>query len=329
MPKGVYERRKSSASKINSETKSAKKVKTEPQTLPYNLSAQRQTYSKMAILSKNIDSKLNTSNRNSITGTSKDESDKPRRGSRHVSSDEDSRESVNELPHPEILNCKHCKNGFTSQSRLQSHQLKRCKVLFPSNDSEDDSSSTGERKRRRLSVSDRCKIDEHFHTRRASNDLTHHPIGVGEEFICLANDTISFKLAYSASDSLMEFNKFHPSFTHQLFDDEEIHGYKRVEVLMQFASSTLYSHLHFDFDECMPPDKRDNITEILTSKFPKDSITYNISTFQDHVEHVNPLFTPPGHLIHSYEIPSVASSSRDIVTYEVYLGEFKQRHSSF
>lgn len=144
----------------------------------------------------------------------------------------------------------------------------------------------------------------------------------GEDFVCLANGALSFKLVHSTMDTQTDLNTFHPSFTHQLFADEEIRGYKRCEVQMMFSASTLYSYLHMRFDECLPHAERDDVAEIICTKLPSDSVTTHLHKFTHHIAHEARHFKPPGDLIHSYEVPSVTSGNKDLISYEVYLGRF-------
>ena len=252
------------------------------------------------------------------------------------------------LPHAALHECDKCLHGFTSLHRLAHHQAKKCISL------QHEASEASDDKRKRHSI-DSQLANSTSHSRRSSlshngpssqhnnsnNNLLAPPTAgtsqhrssltpsvtsthasvAGDEFVCLANNALSFKLIHALSDTQTEFNTFHPSFTHQLFADEEICGYKRCEVQMLFAASTLYAYLHMRFDECLPLEQRDDVHEIITSKLPKHSYTTQLHTFTQHIAEARQ-FTPPGKLIHSYDVPSVTSQSKDLITYEVYIGRF-------
>jgi hypothetical protein len=75
------------------------------------------------------------------------------------------------------------------------------------------------------------------------------PSKLSSEYVCHANDVITLKLIRLSSELMHEFGSFHPSFTHQLFVDEEIVGYKKLSVQIYFTAGSLYTLLMLDFDD--------------------------------------------------------------------------------
>lgn len=69
------------------------------------------------------------------------------------------------------------------------------------------------------------------------------PDELPDEWRCSANDALTFRLVRSAPEketaqatSQVESVTFHPTFTHQLWDDEEIVGYKKVKASVAFTA---------------------------------------------------------------------------------------------
>ena len=135
------------------------------------------------------------------------------------------------------------------------------------------------------------------------------------------------KLIHSEHDIAHEFGSFHPTYTHQLFHDEEIVGYKKLNLHMLFSADTLLCHIDIDYEERIPYGA-DDVLSLLSSRLAPNSFTTSLDDFR---AHVGDEWSPPGRLVWSYSVPSV-EGGRDVVTYEIWGGgfddgELKRYHS--
>lgn len=109
-------------------------------------------------------------------------------------------------------------------------------------------------------------IPEGKRTKDCSNKI------VGNELSCSssANDSIYFRIVHS-KDEFYQFQDinleytFHPTFTHQLFSNQIISGYKNLKILITLTSKRLYPHIKIIYDKVLT--YKDNIEEILQKHF--------------------------------------------------------------
>ena len=73
---------------------------------------------------------------------------------------------------------------------------------------------------------------------------------------------------------------FQAVYTHQLFDDEKIRGYRGLRVEVYFAAGDLFTYFHVSYDQ-KHDTKFDDIEALLSSKMAPGSITKNLKTFKD------------------------------------------------
>ncbi len=100
------------------------------------------------------------------------------------------------------------------------------------------------------------------------------PDELSDEWRCSANDAMTFRLVRPSpekesktSETPVELLNFHPRYTHQLWDDEEIVGYKRVRALVAFTSGALYTYLHVEYEsKCAPETQIADIQTLIGSK---------------------------------------------------------------
>jgi len=151
------------------------------------------------------------------------------------------------------------------------------------------------------------------------------PDELSDEWRCSANDALTFRLVRPSPekeskerDQQVEMSNFHPTYTHQLWDDEEIVGYKRVKALVAFTSGALYTYLSVDYEAKCPDTTVPDIQALIGSKLRGGFTT----DWDDFKSHVHDPFTPPGTLLSEYSLPSVDHSGKDVITYEVWHGHF-------
>jgi hypothetical protein len=75
---------------------------------------------------------------------------------------------------------------------------------------------------------------------------------------------MSFKLIHDLNDLKNDYYSFSPVFTHQLFSDEEIYGYKKLSIIFYFTCGSLFTYWNYDFEEKLPD--ADNIELIINTK---------------------------------------------------------------
>ena len=153
------------------------------------------------------------------------------------------------------------------------------------------------------------------------------PARLTPDYLTHANGCLTMKLIHSEHDIAHDFGSFHPTYTHQLFHDEEIVGYKKLNLHMLFTADTLHCHIGIDYEERIPYGA-DDVLSLLTSRLAPNSFTTSLEHFRSQVGEE---WSPPGRLVWSYSVPSV-EGGRDVVTYEIWGGgfndvELKRYHS--
>jgi len=162
---------------------------------------------------------------------------------------------------------------------------------------------------------------------------------VNDEWTCEAASCIRFKLIRKLEDLHNDFTTFHPIFTHQLFDDERITGYKGLCIEIYKAADTLFTYLHIEFEA-----KRDyaaDVRQIITSRM-LHPYTESLDKFIEHIrdrERGRILFEPSGTKVAEYPLdkhlwPSYSKREPNLasVSFEIYVGplsssEMKRYHS--
>ena len=142
------------------------------------------------------------------------------------------------------------------------------------------------------------------------------PSRLQSEYVCHANDVMSLKLIRSGAEMFHEFGSFHPAFTHQLFPDEEVVGYRKLSVQLYLTAGSLFTLLLIDYDESVGRGSDDVYGQIASKLAP--GFTTDVATF---TAHIGEPFTPPGERVAAYSVPSV-DSAKDAVTYEIWKGSF-------
>lgn len=154
------------------------------------------------------------------------------------------------------------------------------------------------------------------------------PDELSDEWRCNANQSVFFRLVRPApeKDSRAEQGQgaptetlqFHPHYTHQLWDDEEIVGYKKVKCVVAFTSGALYTYLHVEWDDRVRNAGIPDIMELVGAKL-KGGYTTSWSDFQSHIHDA---FVPPGEKVAEYSLPSVEENKKESISYEIYRGTF-------
>ena len=143
------------------------------------------------------------------------------------------------------------------------------------------------------------------------------PARLTVDYMTHANACLTMKLIHSEHDIAHEFGSFHPTYTHQLFHDEEVVGYKKLNIHMLFTADTLYTHIAVDYEERIPYGA-DDVLQLLSQRLAPHSYTTSLDEFRTHTTQQ---WSPPGRLVWSYSIPTV-EGGRDVVTYEIWGGGF-------
>jgi histone acetyltransferase 1 len=142
--------------------------------------------------------------------------------------------------------------------------------------------------------------------------------GSGDEYTTDSNEAIHLKLVRTAQDISNEDTTFYPTYTYQLFgEDEKIIGYKNLKIELYYVASTLYTYLRMSYDSKIgqPLDPIHVLTR--EKKIWGDVDTYPIAHeftphLEEFVQHINDPFTPPGDQFTGY--------SKGDSSFEVYRG---------
>jgi hypothetical protein len=193
-----------------------------------------------------------------------------------------------------------------------------------SSSNEEDEFSTSQNKRKRAKSNGITSAASSSSGTAASGPVD--PDELSDEWRCSANDALTFRLVRPSPEkeskdpfNQVELLNFHPTYTHQLWDDEEIVGYKKVKALVAFTSGALYTYLNAEYEsKCTEADVAD-IQTLIGSKLRGGFTT----DYDDFKSHIHDPFTPPGTRLIEYTLPSVShTSAKEVITYEVYHGHF-------
>ena len=105
------------------------------------------------------------------------------------------------------------------------------------------------------------------------------PSRLSSDYVTHANECLTLKLIRLESELLHEFGSFHPSFTHQLFPDEDIVGYKKLQVHLDFTASSLFAHISVTFEDKLKQGS-DDVFHQIASKLPLDAYTTDVDVFK-------------------------------------------------
>jgi len=142
-----------------------------------------------------------------------------------------------------------------------------------------------------------------------------------EQWICRANDVINLKLVNFRNDLENSSKIFRPEFTHQIFPNEKIIGYKGLQINLYYSAGSLTSYLNIIFKE-KASFEGDDIQKNLDEYFPKEIIHQpltNIDEFIKIMETDRENFSPIGEQVHSYTRNGFNDND---TTYEIYKGYF-------
>jgi histone acetyltransferase 1 len=133
-------------------------------------------------------------------------------------------------------------------------------------------------------------------------------------YVCNAEDCVRFKFVSKKEDFEDRSLEFAPSFTHQVFgENENIFGYQGLRVQVFYTPGKLDAYVGMSYTSAVDPDKAndvklDNVVELLAQWIPEGFST-NIDHFVAKVEK-DDSFKPFGEKVHEY--------SRGDQKYEVY-----------
>jgi len=154
------------------------------------------------------------------------------------------------------------------------------------------------------------------------------------EWECRANDVVHLKLVMFEKDIEDREKTFHPTFTHQVFENQIIRGYKNPRIDMWYVAGSLKMYLglsdegrrnmaHVSRNSFVSNDATQHLpnTDVmgtLTPLIPQNNYTTNLDEF---VKQINKPFRPVGKTIHAYTLMSDAAgeeeSGQDEVEYEI------------
>ncbi|KAN0018460.1 hypothetical protein ACTFIU_011078 [Dictyostelium citrinum] len=109
---------------------------------------------------------------------------------------------------------------------------------------------------------------------------------------------------------------FHPSFSHQIFTDEQVQGYEpcKIDIYMGAGSLTPY----IDTNYTLQSKNLTNVEGELLKVFSKQDPPISKQSFYKYIEEKEKLFKPIGKKIHEYTIRDKESGEE--TEYEIYFG---------
>ena len=149
---------------------------------------------------------------------------------------------------------------------------------------------------------------------------------VKEEEICQtqANKAIYLKIIYNEKDfddfqNMNLENSFQPTYTYELFENEIIHGYKGLKILISLTPKTCYAHITIKFSYKLKVN--DHIEEIFEAHF-KNRYTTNKDIFLSELKRENDVIEPKGKLI-------LKNEKRKIYNIDILNNDFTSESYSF
>lgn len=127
-----------------------------------------------------------------------------------------------------------------------------------------------------------------------------------DQFVCNANEVISFKFIKSKEDLDDDSDSFHPEFTHQFFGDcENIFGYIGLHINFFYSACRLTPYFGMEYREKIKLSKSggveaDDVYKIISDKLEIKSTT-DIDTFISSLNEESS-FMPLGQLISSFQL---------------------------
>ncbi|KAI8906052.1 histone acetyltransferase type B catalytic subunit [Gorgonomyces haynaldii] len=119
-----------------------------------------------------------------------------------------------------------------------------------------------------------------------------------KEWLCSTNKALTLSL-YTSQGSV----EFQPEYTYQVFDDEQILGYKDLKIKLCYSSGSLVCFLGLNYSQTAPFMKPLDPVKQLQKYLPQ--VTFNLQEFKSQVQKDEFSFKPMGELVHStgdYEI---------------------------
>ena len=125
----------------------------------------------------------------------------------------------------------------------------------------------------------------------------------GEQCQTNANKIIYFKIINNETEfdnfQNMNFeNSFQPTYTYELFNNEIIHGYKGLKILISLTPKTFYAHITIKFSQKLQIN--DNLDEIFANHF-KNRYTTDKNIFLSQLKKENDIINPKGKKIFQYD----------------------------
>ncbi|PHH70383.1 hypothetical protein CDD82_7169 [Ophiocordyceps australis] len=121
------------------------------------------------------------------------------------------------------------------------------------------------------------------------------------EWLQDANEALSISLVSPSPSGLKPVGSFHPKFTHTIFDDEKVFGYKKLKINLRFRANDMRPHLHTSYGEKLrlgqgPSEPTDIVAAFNKgSHLPKVAFVKN-SDFESSSKQMSDSWTPPGTL---------------------------------
>jgi len=112
-------------------------------------------------------------------------------------------------------------------------------------------------------------------------------------------------------------NSFQPRFTHQLFPNDHVQGYKSPKIMIYFTTGSLAAYIKVTYES--KNKKAEDLRATLGSRM-QDGWTADETEFLKEVKK-NVLWHPPGEKVYEYSLPDDENSNEKI-TYELYKGTF-------
>ncbi|KAH8894974.1 histone acetyltransferase type B [Thozetella sp. PMI_491] len=143
-----------------------------------------------------------------------------------------------------------------------------------------------------------------------------------EKWMKDSNEALEFSLVLPGANGPKTVAKFHPGFTYSIFgDSEKIFGYQDLKISLAYNATDMRPNLAIHYSKKFKPvgeTEALEVPEVLKQYLPEIAFQKK-AEFDDAVAAVAASWTPPGHLVSSFEIKQGATRS----AYEVWKGSLE------
>ncbi|KFM63409.1 Histone acetyltransferase type B catalytic subunit, partial [Stegodyphus mimosarum] len=154
--------------------------------------------------------------------------------------------------------------------------------------------------------------------------------GYLEQYVCNANEVISFKFVLCKEDLNDESDCFKPEFTHQFFgDSENIFGYIGLHINFYYSACRLLPYFGMTYREKIKPSRSggveaDNVYQIICDKLELQP-TRDLDSFTASLNKESS-FQPYGKILSSFTLESEVKEEYGIYHADITTAGFKEYH---